>query len=332
MRVLAVGGTLILLTISSAAAAGQPVQFHISPRIGQSLGETSYEIKLAGTLDNTADIVTLRSRLKFPAKTTLVGMTAGLSGGEGRTPSWSLEAGFMSNVGDPSGVVTDQDWIGQLNQFEIEFSNTESNASGTILQFNLEGALLLMDKSQFSMSLVGGLWYEKIDQTVIGASGWQLAPGSTLFDFGNQVFFDLQGAVGEYRVTYKTPFLGVAGCLFLAPHTTLALKTAGVVAFFNDHDNHLLRGKVADADGDGYGFHSTLSFRHVINTGGRLRPFFAIEGDVMIVDADGKQRQTWYADDPATPDVNDTGTSYGQIPYSVKLKQYSVMLRFGLGL
>ena len=332
MRGLTLRAILILVTISSAALASQPVQFHISPQIGQSLGETSYEIKLAGLLDNNTDIVTLRSRLKFPVKTTLVGASADLFAGEGLTPNWSLHAAFMSNVGDPSGTVKDQDWIGQLNQFEIEFSNTASDVSGTISQINAEGTLLLLDKRRFAMSLVGGFWWEKIDQTVIGASGWQLTPGSTLFDFGDQVYFEVQGDVGDYRITYRIPYAGVTGRLSPSPRTTLTATAAGVVGFFSDHDDHKLRGKVADADGDGYGLRSTLSFRQEISTSSRLRPFFAVEGGLMIVNADGKQKQSWYADDPATPDVNDTGTTYGEIPYSVKLRQYSIMLRFGLGL
>jgi hypothetical protein len=327
-----IGTALVLLTAASLAAAGQPVHFEISPQFGQSFGETSYEIKLAGYLDNPTDIVTLRSRLKFPVENKLVGATAGLYAGYGLSPKWSLEAGFLSNLGDPSGVITDQDWIGQLNQFEIEWSNTESDAEGTYLQVDLTGTLLLLDRNRFSVALLGGFSYEKIDQNVIGVAGWQLQPGSTLFDFGDPIYFALgDSAVGDYRITYKTPHVGLATRLFLSPRTSFLLKTSAVVAFFDDHDDHLLRGKVADADGDGFGFRAALSFRHEIGSGRRMQPFFALEGSTLILSADGKQKQTWYADDPATPDVDDTGTTYGQIPYSVDLKQYSIMLRFGLG-
>ena len=332
VRSILVRSILVLLALSIGASAGEPVTFRVAPQLGMAFGETTYEIKLAGLLEQGGDIITLRSKLGFPVDVNLTGIRAGLYGGFTELPKWSLELGIMSNLGDPRGVVTDQDWIGQLNQFEIEFSNTESDVEGSVLQFDIEGSLLLFERNRFGLSAIGGLWYEKIDQTVIGASGWQLEPGVDLFDFGNRVFFDLDGPVGEYRVTYKVPFVGLAGRLLLSPASVLSLQAAGGVALFDDFDDHLLRGKTAEADGDGFGFRSSVNFRRTFGQGGKTRPFVAVEGQLFILSADGKQKQTWYADDPATPGIDDTGTAVGAIPYTVELTQYALMLRFGLSL
>ena len=189
----------------------------------------------------------------------------------------------------------------------------------------VEGYLRVLQERQYSLDLWGGFRYQKIEQNIIGYEGWQIDT-----DGARHTVSGIERGI-YYRVTCKSPHLGLRSNVELGPHTDISAKAAFALVWASDFDDHLLRNKTATADITGHGFISGVSLRHQMPSTGTMQPFFELVGELVYLHASGGQTQSWYGDDPASPDDDDTGTSLSGIPHEINSQQVSIGLRVGLG-
>jgi hypothetical protein len=101
----------------------------------------------------------------------------------------------------------------------------------------------------------------------------------------------------------------------------------------SDLDDHLLRGKTAEASTTGWAFLSRARGRLLLTRYGSVRPFLLGQFEYSKYSASGSQTQTWYRDEIYyNPDTGEEqivrkGTTISGIPYKTSTHQ----LRFGFG-
>ncbi|MBU8932540.1 MAG: hypothetical protein KOO62_00895 [candidate division Zixibacteria bacterium] len=297
-----------------------------------SFGKTEYVMEM--NFEDGSDNLHLKSQLEFPLDCMMAGGTAGFKNksASGR-PFW-VEIGAYTNIGDPGGKMLDHDWW-NLRTYVIEkFSYTESNVEMKSLLLTLEGGISVATLgTSTDLAIVGGIWYHRIEQDVIGFDGWQLD-----WDTGEQFKIALLDTiVGFYQVTYKLPHVGLQLELTPSPALTVQGKTAFTLVFASDFDDHMLRGKTAVSSITGKGFISELDVR--FNPGGSNRHKWFVEAncDFVYLTSSGTQVQEWYKDeiqiDPDTGEeivIVEKGKRFLGIPHDINATQFRLGLSVGI--
>jgi hypothetical protein len=327
---------VFVLSLAQTSLAQNKVKFTVIPQLSQSFGLTEYIMDIADPQEE--GIYVLKSQLEFPLDVAMAGVTVGVHSTRDTLYAWSLEGGYFLNIEDPGGIMKDHDWetvwrvIGTDTVTywgEVEkFSYTESRAEMKSALITVEGYLRVFQKRRFDIDLWGGFRYQKIEQNIIGYKGWQLKRDSSV---ARVVYVSSTDSAAYYRVTFNTPYVGLRSNIRLNPNTSLSAKTAFALVWASDFDDHLLRNKIATADITGKGFISGVSLRHQMPHNGKIQPFFELVGEFVYLHASGSQTQSWYGDDPASPDYDDTGVVRSGIPHEINNRQASVGLRVGLG-
>ena len=99
--------------------------------------------------------------------------------------------------------------------------------------------------------------------------------------------------------------------------------------FVSDYDNHLLRYKDAEADGTGYGITAEYKGKFLLShVSANQRFYFGLHTKLTYMNVSGEQTQSWYGDDPATEDYDDTGLKLSKIPHDFS----SIQLHLGFHL
>jgi len=313
-----------VLSLGQTLMAQSKVKFTVTPQLSQNFGLTEYIMDIS--LPYNEGIYVLKSQLEFPLDVVMAGVTVGLHSTRDTLYAWSLEGGYFSNIDNPGGVMKDHDWETDTTTWRVEkFSYTESRAEMKSTLITVEGYLRVLQRQHFGLDLWGGFRYQKIEQDIIGYDGWQIDT--------NGVRHTVSGIEKGiyYKVTYKSPHLGLRSNIRLRHHTVISAKAAFALVWASDFDDHLLRNKTATADITGKGFISGVSIRHQMPRTGKIQPFFELASEFAYHHASGIQTQSWYGDDPITPDVDDTGTILLGIPHEINSRQVSVGLRLGLG-
>jgi hypothetical protein len=109
-------------------------------------------------------------------------------------------------------------------------------------------------------------------------------------------------------------------------------KLTYLQVFASDYDDHLLRNKISVADVYGGGGSLRSEFTIHSDKRGAAQPLVALYLEVLYLKATGDQTQTWYGDDPASPNEDDTGQQISGIPHDVESLQINVGIRIGIGL
>ena len=320
-----------VLSLGQTLMAQSKVKFTVTPQLSQNFGLTEYIMDISILYEE--GIYVLKSQLEFPLDVVMAGVAVGIHSTRDTLYAWSLEGGYFSNIDDPGGIMKDHDWgtvwrvIGTdtvIYWGEVEkFSYTESRAEMKSTLITVEGYLRIFQKRQFDIDLWGGFRYQKIEQDIIGYDGWQIDINGVLHTVSG-----IERGI-YYKVTYKSPHLGLRSNIRLRHHTVISAKAAFALVWASDFDDHLLRNKTATADITGKGFISGVSIRHQMPRTGKIQPFFELASEFAYHHASGIQTQRWYGDDPASQD-DDTGTISLGIPHEINSRQVSVGLRLGL--
>lgn len=320
---------------SETDASVSKVKFAVAPQILQNFGYTEYIMDMFFPF--AQGDYCLKSQLEFPLDVVTAGVAVGLHSTRDTLFAWSFEAGYFSSANDPGGIMKDHDWetvwriIGPdtvIYWGQVEkISYTESPAIMKSFLITAEGFLRVLHRRHFGLDVWGGFRYQKIEQDIIGYEGWQLLRHSAVARDA-----PIRGADSAiyYRVTYKAPHLGLRSTLKLGQHIDLNAGAAFALVWASDFDDHLIRHKHAASSMTGHGFLSTVSIRFQMPSSGRIHPFFDVVTDFAYLHASGTQTQHWYADDPITPDIDDTGKTVGGIPHEINSWQVGVGLKAGL--
>ncbi len=331
----------LLLVAVCPLMAGDRMEIQLGPSIGFHSGTTSYEFLIrqqAPDPQQIQQVFTVRSKLEFPTDATMIGLNFRLRP-KSDIHKWSLNSAIATNVTDPNKVMTDSDWEGITNYFDVtQFSYTESDVQMTMIKADLDFSMRLLRAGTFGFSLMGGVQYQRIDQDIIGYDGWYLPFDSSAFRFlDTKVPQSGTGTVLTYRLTTYQPYAGVR--IYVDPESPFEAEAdfgLGPV-LFSDRDDHLLRYKLSTADGDGLGIISSVRGDYRIREGKTYSYVLGFSAELQHASVNGAQKQTWYADeiivDPSTGDttvVVPKGTTIGGLPHEIKNTFYTLGISFGV--
>ncbi len=253
-----------------------------------------------------------RSELEYPLDVFLTGLRLRreFQAGENMTLGGTLAA--WTNLSQPESKMMDSDWFGiqsssgtTTSTVLFKFSYTESRAE--LRWFGGEAGIDMGRYSLFGKAVRYGLAvrYDRFTLKMFGVQGWQRQPGDSSIlvdDYQDQLvltyaltrivprlFSEVQ-LEGNGRVSWKATFSG----------------SPASMAF--DHDDHVLRKKMADtfAFGFGLGASTEVCFhlaRHVD---------LSTTADLFYLRTKGNMDQYYYGDDPFTS-VDETGLRYDNV-------------------
>lgn len=311
--------TIVMLT--SAINAESRTEYSGNGVAMREFGNSTYELRAAYYEDDV--LKSIKSKLEFPLDVFLVGAEFRAMHWCNDRPKWEVMAGMYASISDPSSVMKDFDWIKDENTPYRKFSYTESDVKMSSTIMRVEASYWLLRWGHFDFAVTAGYRYQHVKQDLIGYDGWQIR------DNGDSVTISGIERGIFYTISYNLPSAGVRALYTTDGHFRLDLLAAYVQVFASDYDDHLLRNKVGVADVVGAGVNGRVSARRYLSESGRTKPYIELCADLLYLDATGDQTQTWYGDDPASPE-DDTGSVASGIPHDVTGLQVKLALRFGL--
>lgn len=329
-----IAGLLLLAGISSALQAEGRFKFEGSPVLLFNSGKTDYTIEFEGWTVSADGLDTIlvggRSQLEFPVDATLGGfdLVAETKTASGKLLTFNFSA--IMNVMDPSAKMEDHDWWFDPNGREsFKWSWTESRVRLNYLLLKLEAAMSIVQRPKVQLAAMAGFHYNQVEFDVMGYDGWQIGSDGLAHD----VSMNSSRKAGYYKATYKLPQVGVRVSLTPSWQISMVGQMAVGRLMASDFDDHVLRGKTAEASTTGWAFLGGARGRLLLSQHGSVRPFFSGQFEYVKHNASGSQTQTWYRDeiyyDPETGEeqIVRAGTTYSGIDYETSTNQ----LRFGFG-
>ncbi len=340
----------LIITILLALSFGQvhaekQVQVSISPSVGYSLGKTEYVLNVATyRADNDGDVITdqfgepivfrVKSQLEYPLDVVSAGARVRLV--PVRDPGlWSIEAGVLTNLNDPSSAMKDTDWDAADGFYDLtEWSYTESSAEMKSLMLDIEATKRILTRGQVQISVLAGFRYYKLEQDLYGVDGWQRVFDPVTLTYSEQFFFDdlADTRVLYYEIKYTMPQIGLSLATDLSPRVAAKLKTVFTPLWYEDVDDHILRNKLSTSDGTGSGFIGSVNLHYDISSGRQSAPFIDFFAELTTLTASGDQTQEWYGDDPASVGADDTGLRIEGLPHEVNSTRFHFGVKIGMTL
>jgi outer membrane protease len=329
MRSHVIQTVLLLLIFCLLGSAVGAVDVGFDFQTQKMFGHTKFYIKFSEYEPLFGTDVKGESELEFPLDMFLIGGCMRLKGKLKSGEPWRVKLGVSKNLNHPSNDMKDTDWITLpgYNIFHKKFSYTESDAELKALLIYVEGRFGLMTRPNFVLELMGGYELQDFSFEIFGVRGWQG------LEWDYEVHFDtLQGVnVLDYDVTYHIPYGGMAACFQFSPR--LSLEAKGAIApnvSASDHDDHLLRFKTADSDCSGWALKAGTDLRWVVfGISSKSNWSLGVGFDFMKISTKGTQDQSWYGDDPASPEEDDTGRRITGIKQKITSNQFAVQTQIG---
>jgi len=316
--------TVFCLFVSTVGAVD--VGFNL--KIQKMFGHTTFNIEVTEYFPEIGSDVKLKSELEFPLDVFLVGTSMKLEGKFKTGEHWGMNLGASKSVNDPSGYMKDSDWI-IVPEYDIreKFSYTKSDAELKALLVYVEGYFGLVTRPDFILNLLGGYEFQDYSFEIFGLRGWQGIQGYDVVHFDT-----LQGVnVLDYDVTYHIPYGGLAAYVKFSPRVSLGARGAySPRVSAKDHDDHLLRNKTAEGDCSGWALKAGTDLRWIIfETSNRSNWSLVLGVDYMKISTKGTQDQSWYGDDPASPEEDDTGLRIPGIKEKILSNQTRIQAQIG---
>jgi hypothetical protein len=293
----------------------------------RTFGQTTYEISIP-QFDPEAGIeYEFESELEFPLDTFMAGVDLSLSGEFLTNTLWSVNLDLRKNLNDPSSSMTDKDRIGiPAQRVTLTFISTESEAELSAIVVDVNVMLGLIGHPSFTLGGMLGYRYQDFDFEILGVKGWQLD------EYLERVYFDEFRGINvlDYDVTYHMPYIGLVGELKAPPKLALSGRIAySPETRAEDRDDHILRNKLATSDCDGTSMIASIEGIWFLSEPGQgLLWQVVLGGEIVKIDTDGDQDQSWYGDDPVSPE-DDTGLRFEGIDNTITSSFQSVSISIG---
>ncbi|MFH2055303.1 MAG: omptin family outer membrane protease [bacterium] len=313
----------LLLTTALITGVCQAQEITIGSITERAFGYTDYTLNVSSTIHDQTYY--LRSQLEFPLDVWLVGAAISADWPNARAPRWSLEGALRFAVSDPVSLMYDHDWYRLPEDPFTKFSYTESGVEMAGTLTDLDGSFWLLWWGKMRLGITVGYRHYLIKQDIIGYEGWQL-------DDSTGAQRPLSGTARGiyYKIVYYLPHAGIRSRLQLADWLRWDNRLTYLQVFASDYDDHLLRNKVSAADVHGAGGNLRCEFSLIQTSASGALPFASLYADLTYLQAWGDQTQSWYGDDPASPDEDDTGQVVSGIPHDVESLQLNIGFRIGL--
>ncbi len=317
----------LLIAFCLFGSAVGAVDLGLDFKTQKMFGHTTFYIEATEYFAPYATHVKVESELEFPLDVFLVGADMSIKGKLKTGELWSANLGGSRSINNPSGYMKDSDWIGLTEyKWREKCSFTESDAELKTLLVYGEGRFGLVTRPNFILELLGGYEYQDFSFEVFGVRGWQWFGEDT-------VYFDTLPEINvvDYDVTYHIPYVGIATCLRILSQLSLEAKGSfSPQVSVKDHDDHILRKKTGDGDCRGRAFKLGADLRwSILKTSIKSNWFLGAGFDFMKIDTKGTQEQSWYGDDPASPDEDDTGMRITDIKEKINSEQITIQAQIG---
>lgn len=256
--------SLVMLTLTGRARAWE---IALEPQVGFLVGGTSDGNRIDKAFEGYAAV----SILEYPLNCPLAGGAVRIRAGR-----LAIVGNVMTNIDDPSGAVTDEDYF-EANEDYVEamgtpqklvMSYTESATRARLLLADLGGRLRLMERAggrgRIALELMLGYRHQLFIFDVYGAEGRERVivgdiPGPD--DYMLPVLYrdDLQ--VGHVVVQHMLPYVGLALEASWAGRLTLEGELRGLALISRVDDDHILREKMFECLAGGAGVLAGLAAR-----------------------------------------------------------------------
>jgi hypothetical protein len=310
------------------------VKFSVSPVIAKQFGYTEYQLDIQGAvIAPTGDTLLRKARslLEFPVDVMMGGISVTVMSAPAEKHPWSVEAGILTNIGDPEGRMKDFDWDRVPGYYDLLWSYTESDAEMQSIILSLEITREMYRRNSLGVSLLAGFRYQRIWQTIDNYTGWQRQLDEPTLQYGDPINFAVAGVEAlTYEVKYASPRVGLMARLGSQHRSSVSAKAVFAPVFASDEDDHLQRNKISTASGNGPGISAGFKAHLMTRGNEKATPFVDIVADLHSLTVSTSQTQRWYGDDPATPSIDDTGSISAGIPHKIRSTQLSLGLRFGI--
>jgi hypothetical protein len=321
---------IAVLTMGTVTDAGPKISVGVDGVRG--FGYTDYSILVCEYIPEYMYTFCAESELEFPINPFMARLFMDVDGAfPGGTP-WGLHVDVAKNINDPGGPMKDSDWFSSPgSEIRTQFSYTESDAQLGAWFLDFNGRVVFYRHPRFSLEGILGYKYQKLTYEMFGVDGWVL--------YGNERMYytEYEGInVLDYEITYSIPYVGMG--THIHPAQTWVIYTElsySPKTSAKDLDDHLLRFKTSESDCSGKSLIGVLDFTWAPSHDGEgLSWFIGIGGDFIYTTTEGLQTQSWYGDDPITPDPEDdeTGTSLPNIDTDIKRWSQEVYVRVGANL
>lgn len=286
-----VSGLMVCFVVAAFARDEAGVSVEAIGAMGA--GETAYEISASSGGD------TIKSRLEFPLDGTYVGADArfNMGGQIAGVKNVTFGAKFLTNISDPSEDMNDYDWAnGRL----VGDTASDTEARSMLLELYCKGDIL----TQRSIIIRGiaGFRHDDYAFEIYGLDGIYLPP----YGDGSRVFMPSDNLVLTYDMTHDWVYGGIEGELTLSDYFYLEANMAMGIGYIEDRDDHVLRGKVSEAEFVSF---SVKAAAHVIwyitdpTAPTRFYVKAGVEGLSMV--ATGEQDQSFEGDDLTYKGIDD---------------------------
>lgn len=310
------------------AGTPKPTSFVIAPSMLWQTGSSDYDFNLNFS-DNSSSPPAryhLRSLLEYPMDAFLSGLTLEYTMGERPSPVWRARLKYLTNISNPSGKMVDSDFLNQ-----VRFSYTESRARlrSTLVEIDVSRSLFYY--RHYAMSLTAGIRYFQTSQRIIGYDGYQLSYDPVSGEWGPAIPISRQdGEVLTYDAKFVLPQVGFTHQLRYGDRFSAEVQTMFALAYASDLDDHVLRHFTAAGSGSGYAMAMKPSLRYDLFPAHGT--FIDFEAEYMFLATENEHRQEWYGDDPASPDLDDTGQRSEPLPHRIKTSIFAIGIRLSFAL
>ncbi|MEA1979812.1 MAG: omptin family outer membrane protease, partial [candidate division Zixibacteria bacterium] len=319
--------SVCFLLLFSNVKSEQKFEWSFSPILQKNWGSTEYELNAEFLAYDPDSIIISRqiiSILNFPLDRFSVGGEIGINSLDTAKNFWYAEITGTINITNPNESMTDTDWDKVLGRFDTKFSYTESNAELSGLNLKVEAGRDMFKLYGMNIGMIIGVKYQNLKFDINDFSGWQKPFDDINFVYTDSIFVSAYIPALTYDIIYTTPYVGFISHNKLNRNISLNLKAALQSVIVKDEDNHLLRKKISTSSGSGIGFLGGIDLKFKLQkSNSDIQPFIKLTGDINIMKVETNQTQTWYGDDPATPDIDDTGEVIDSVPHIFRSKQIS---------
>ena len=266
----------------------------VSVEGSRAFGSVSYDL-----YGQTEAGVGISSSLVFPLGAYRAGADVAYAASWAPGRSFEIRAFGSYQLTRPSDPFLNTDWEQPVGWRPVTYSYTESAVAASLLTAGARVSVELAGSLPATIHGVFGYDYLQLQHTALGYDGWQYYEGYGGYGLAR---LDSTDEAIRYELWSHTLLAGVSVRAGIGSALSVETLIAYAPVYAHDSDDHIVRNRIATAEGYGHGAAGELEIRYrpEIAPGG-LRLFLAgvLAGRTYFINT--AQHQRWYADDPGVP-------------------------------
>ncbi len=293
---------ILSILLTSKLMAGN-FNFALSTNLSNVTGDTTYNIEFS-EYDQDYGRIEGESELEFEINAVMLNVQA----------DFSFKDDFLifsfivgQTVSEADGNLRDRDWI-RYDYYEYLYGDTDSDIESEGEMYEVKAVINFLEfGKQVKFKLGASAGYQKQKWGTFKARNVE---GFYLDDYLNRDYFRsyYQSDILTYEVEYDIMYSGIDFQIYFNDKFRVSCGLDLGIVHVEDEDNHILREKVSTGDADGIYLALKTKANYQITSNFSV----AASLDVISIDADGDQTQTFYDNGVITDmyiDIDDEITS-----------------------